>query len=129
MNPHLQQKVFEEITEVVGSDLSTPCSYASLQQLKYLEMFIKETMRLHPTVPVIGRQAIDKIQIQGVEIPAGVDITIPIYAIHLNPSIYPGNVLFYNQQLITGTSETGCNVISFTAATTNIIGSKVAYTS
>lgn len=90
MNPDIQEKVLQEAVSILGDEPSLPCSYNDLQELKYLEMVIKEAMRLHPTVPVIGRQALDTIQIQGVDIPAGIDISIPIYAIHLNPEVFPG---------------------------------------
>lgn len=90
MNPDIQEKVYDEITEVMGTDPLAPCGFNNLHQLKYLEMVFKEAMRLHPTIPIIGRQTMETMQIQGVDIPPGIDISIPIYAIHLNPKIFPG---------------------------------------
>lgn len=34
-----------------------------LQQMKYLEMVIKESLRLYPSVPVIGRRLAEDVQI------------------------------------------------------------------
>lgn len=52
MNPHIQEKVFHEIKSIMGNDPSTSFTYNNLQDLKYLEMVIKESLRLHPSVPV-----------------------------------------------------------------------------
>lgn len=93
MNPEIQEKIFNEVVSIFGNDPSTPCTYNHLQEMKYLEMAIKESLRLHPSVPVIGRRTLETIQIQGVDIPPGIDINIPIYAMHRNPDIFPGKKL------------------------------------
>ena len=54
-HPEVQQKVFEEILEVVGSDKDKPITMRELQDLKYLDVVIKESLRLYPPVPMIGR--------------------------------------------------------------------------
>lgn len=52
---HIQDKVFEEIKIVFGIDKNEPITYKRLQELKYTEMVIKETLRMMPAVPAIGR--------------------------------------------------------------------------
>lgn len=54
-HPQVQQKVFEEILEVIGSDKDKPVSMRELQELKYLDAVIKESLRMYPPVPMIGR--------------------------------------------------------------------------
>lgn len=51
----IQQKLFEEIHEYFGEDLKRPITYADLQKLEYLNCVIKESLRLYPPVPAIGR--------------------------------------------------------------------------
>lgn len=51
----IQQKLFEEIRSHFGDDLSRPVTYADLQQMNYLNCVIKESLRLHPPIPAIGR--------------------------------------------------------------------------
>lgn len=55
MHPDLQQRVYDEckslITELAGGDITND----SIANLKYLEMFIKETLRLFPAVPFLTR--------------------------------------------------------------------------
>ncbi|XP_017491600.1 PREDICTED: probable cytochrome P450 4d14 isoform X1 [Rhagoletis zephyria] len=54
-HPAVQQKVFEELRAVIGDDKRQAVSLRDLQELKYLECVIKESMRLYPPVPIIGR--------------------------------------------------------------------------
>lgn len=54
--PEIQQKAFEEIRNVIGDDVSTRVGLKELNELSYLELVIKETLRLYPPVPFIGRK-------------------------------------------------------------------------
>lgn len=63
-NKHVQDKLFREVVNVFGTDKDAPITYRQLNELKYMEAVIKETMRLYPAVPQIGRY-IDKDLILG----------------------------------------------------------------
>lgn len=54
-HPEVQEKLFNEIREVIGDDKQQKVSYRQLQDLRYMECVIKESMRLYPPVPIIGR--------------------------------------------------------------------------
>ena len=54
-HPEVQAKLFAEIRQVIGDDTAKPVTQRDLQDLKYLDCVIKETMRMYPPVPIIGR--------------------------------------------------------------------------
>ena len=56
LHPEVQQKLHEEMDRVFGDDDSRPCTMEDLNELEYLERVIKETLRLFPSVPFIGRE-------------------------------------------------------------------------
>ncbi len=55
-HPEVQQKLHEEIDRVFGNDHDRPCTMEDLNELNYLESVIKETLRIFPSVPLIGRE-------------------------------------------------------------------------
>jgi len=128
MNPDVQERAFEELRAVLGDDPNVSCNYNSLQELKYLEKVIKESLRLHPSVPVIGRKTLEPIQIDGITIPANFDITIPIYAIHRNPDVFPDPEKFDPERFDEEKDRSWgpFDYIPFSAGTRNCIGQKFA---
>lgn len=61
--PEVQRNSFDEIRNVMGDDALKEISFDDLQRLNYLDRVIKESLRLFPPVPVIGRMINEQVVI------------------------------------------------------------------
>jgi cytochrome P450 len=94
-NPDVEARLHEELHDVLGGRAPT---YADLPKLTYTEMLVKETMRMFPANPIIGRQAKEDDVIGGYHIPAGSIITLSQYLAHRNPSVWENPEVFEPQR-------------------------------
>ncbi len=86
-HPDVADRVADELDRVLG-DRAAP-DYADLRRLTYLDMVLKESMRLYPPGPYGARETTEALVLGGYEIPAGATIFYPIWAVHMNPDHWP----------------------------------------
>ena len=55
-HPEIQEKAYEEVKTVLENKQEEGLSLGDLSEMKLLERVIKETLRLYPSVPMIGRR-------------------------------------------------------------------------
>lgn len=89
MHQDKQQNVINEINETFES-IDQEIDNNSLNKLNYLDMVIKETMRLFPVLPIVARINSEEIQLGDYLIPAGTNILISTFKLQRNPK-YWGN--------------------------------------
>ncbi|KAJ1436732.1 Cytochrome P450 [Sesbania bispinosa] len=65
--PHVMEKARQEIDSVIGKSRLIQESY--LPNLPYLRAIVKETLRIHPTAPLLGRESSESSNVCGYEIP------------------------------------------------------------
>ena len=70
-HPEVEARLHAELDEVLGG---RPPTIADLPRLRYTESVINETLRLYPTVWMIGREAIEPVELGGYRIPMGTTV-------------------------------------------------------
>lgn len=81
-----QERVYNEIIEVLPAN--EKITHESLSKLSYLDMVIKESMRLLPAVPIIGRETQEEVQIGERKIPKGLQLMIHLFNLHRRKDIW-----------------------------------------
>ncbi|OBS73242.1 hypothetical protein A6R68_12181, partial [Neotoma lepida] len=66
-----------------------PATYEALVEMEYLDMVVNETMRLCPVSSRINRLSKKDAEINGVFIPKGTLVVIPIFILHQDPKYWP----------------------------------------
>ncbi|KAL5726235.1 hypothetical protein ACHQM5_009291 [Ranunculus cassubicifolius] len=98
-NPRVMALVQEELEKVVGLDRMV--EEEDLVKMEYLKMVVKESMRLHPVVPLTPHEAIEDKSINGYFIPKGSLIMINIWAIGRDPIVWSRNAHdFYPERFV-----------------------------
>lgn len=90
-NPEIKAKAHAEIDQVLQGKLPT---LETVNQLTYLNMVIKESMRLYPVAQATLREANQDLEICGVPVKKGETVSAPFWAVHHDPRWYPNPKTF-----------------------------------
>ncbi|XP_043717153.1 cytochrome P450 71B10-like isoform X2 [Telopea speciosissima] len=86
-NPQVMKKVQDEIRSTVGKKENV--IEAIIEQLKYLKMVVKETLRLHPPAPILlPRETMHHFTINGYDIYPKIRVQVNVYAIGRDPKYW-----------------------------------------
>ncbi|XP_055678131.1 probable cytochrome P450 313a4 [Lutzomyia longipalpis] len=87
MFPEHQERIFEEIKTTLPN-LQDYVEYEDLNKCEFLDRFIKETLRLFPSLPLIVRSVEKATQIGQYTVPAGTQLIIPLIFLHREKSFW-----------------------------------------
>ena len=127
-DPRVQTKVQEELDGIYADDFERQITLEDTRQMKYLEMVIKEGLRLYPSVPFFARKLNQDVEIGGYSVPSGVTIMFVPYLVHRNKDVFPKPELFIPERFEPDAPihKMPYAYIPFSAGPRNCIGQKFA---
>ncbi|GJN10745.1 hypothetical protein PR202_ga28864 [Eleusine coracana subsp. coracana] len=89
-NPRVMRKAQDEVRRVLGvQENNNTVTEEKLSELHYLRLIIKETLRLHPPVPLlIPRECGSPCQVLGFDVPVGAMVLVNAWAISRDPAYW-----------------------------------------
>ncbi|XP_033748641.1 cytochrome P450 4A25-like isoform X2 [Pecten maximus] len=124
--PEEQEKIYNELTSV--SDNTDYMSWESIKSIHYLNLFLKETMRMYSPVPMIGRRLTKPVLVDDVLFPKDSVFEINISAMHHHPDIFPDHMEFRPNRFLdtNGEDNDPFSFVPFSAGPRNCIGQNFA---
>ena len=89
----LQSRLRDEIASAGGDPLR-------IAKLELLDATVKESLRLQPVVPMVGRLLQEPLTIGGMALEAGTFVSPSIYLVHRRESLYPDAKRFYPERFL-----------------------------
>ncbi|KAG5681182.1 hypothetical protein PVAND_010640 [Polypedilum vanderplanki] len=108
-NPHIQRKVQEEIDRVFGDKKFDDLDYEMINNLKYLECCIDETLRLYPPLSILFRTCTKDYKIPNTDliVEKGTSVHIPSMAIQRDENIFENASEFRSERFLDSPTGNG----------------------
>ncbi|XP_055632662.1 probable cytochrome P450 313a4 [Toxorhynchites rutilus septentrionalis] len=87
MYPDIQERAYREVRNIITSPVME-INIDDLKQLVYIEAVIKEAMRLIPVAPIIARENLRDIELDGHHIPKGTLLMMNFYSLHRRKELW-----------------------------------------
>lgn len=84
--PDVVEKLRAELDVAFGSEAIEP---TAIGRLEYLDAVVKESQRISPVAPRVGRRLRHPARIGGRDLPAGVGVSPDVYLTHHRPDLWP----------------------------------------
>ncbi|XP_022909401.2 cytochrome P450 4d2-like isoform X2 [Onthophagus taurus] len=129
-NERVQNKIIEELDEIYKDDPNRPTTYQDLQDMKYLDLVLKESLRMFPSVPFHFRQVTEELSFNGITYPKGTTIMIYNLGMHLDENYFKNPHDFYPERFDSENDDVktrgSFSYIPFSAGPRNCIGQRFA---
>ncbi|KAK4280825.1 hypothetical protein QN277_012396 [Acacia crassicarpa] len=98
-HPRVMKNLQKELQNVIG--MNRMVEEADLAKLSYLDMVIKETLRLHPPAPLIPRENTEDVTVNGYYIKKKSRIIVNVWAIGRDPKVWSDDAsMFYPERFV-----------------------------
>ncbi|XP_043688288.1 cytochrome P450 71A1-like [Telopea speciosissima] len=139
-NPRVMKKAQEEVRRVVGK--KSRVEEDDICQMDYLKSIIKESLRLHPAVPLIPRETTRDTDVEGYHIPSKTRVFINAWAIQRDHKLWDNPEEFIPERFANspvdfkgqdfkyipfGTGRRSCPGMSFALASSELILANLLY--
>ncbi|CAG9771776.1 unnamed protein product [Ceutorhynchus assimilis] len=125
-HPEVQKLARDEQIEIFGKDKEKTVCYQDLQDMKYLELVLKETLRIYPSVPFVGRITNEELNYKGHIIPKGTILMLHLYGMNHDPDYFKDPEEFRPERFQDLSGKYPYSYIPFSAGPRNCIGQKFA---
>ncbi|XP_014467799.1 PREDICTED: cytochrome P450 4C1-like, partial [Dinoponera quadriceps] len=100
----------------------------ALQSMPYLDMCLKESMRMYPSVPFISRECSEDVKLHPYLVPKGTTVHLGIYDLHHDAKIWPDPEVFNPDRFLPENirSRHRYSYLPFSAGPRNCIGQRFA---
>ncbi|WRX29216.1 Cytochrome P450 - like 10 [Theobroma cacao] len=103
-NPRVLRKAQDEVRQVFHG--KGDVDEASIHELKYLASVIKETLRLHPSLPLLlPRESRENCEIMGYQVPVKTNVIINAWAIGRDPKYWNEPETFYPERFLNTSTD------------------------
>ncbi|CAL4970949.1 unnamed protein product [Urochloa decumbens] len=103
-NPKVMQKAQAEIREKLQGKPTV--TEDDLVGLRYIKLIIKETLRLHPVVPLLlPRECRESCKVMGYDVPKGTTVFVNVWAINRDPKYWDDATTFKPERFEAGTVD------------------------
>ncbi|KAL0285459.1 UNVERIFIED_CONTAM: Flavonoid 3'-monooxygenase [Sesamum angustifolium] len=97
-------RVQKELSDLIG--LNTVVEESHLPKLRYLDAVVKETLRLHPAVPLLlPRRPSQSCVVGGYTIPRNTTVFLNVWSIQRDPSLWDNPLEFNPERFLNGTDQ------------------------
>ncbi len=104
-NPEAESRLHEELDAVLGGTETRAPRFEDLPRLTYADAVITETLRVMPTVWLLGREATVPTEIGGYHVPKGTTLWMSQWVIHRDPRWFEEPEVFRPERWLDGLAK------------------------
>uniref|UniRef100_A0AAG5D6J3 Cytochrome P450 n=1 Tax=Anopheles atroparvus TaxID=41427 RepID=A0AAG5D6J3_ANOAO len=129
-SPEVQQRLYEELQEVAAqrTDPDEEFTQRDYSELKYMDLVLKESLRLYPPVPFISRNISEDTWFGDRLVPKDTLFNVHIFDLHRDPAVFPEPERFDPDRFLPENVErrSPYAYVPFSAGPRNCIGQRFA---